>query len=120
MHLLKCTYRFSFDTETNKWETIASMNVKRDFASIAILDGHIFIAGGYTWSSGKSGSSSVEVYDPKKDKWVQIAEMNKGRSSFALLESNGSLYAIGYDKVSERYDPVQNSWTEVCEMELDD
>lgn len=54
--------------------------------------------------------SSVECYDPSEGKWTEVANMNFARTGFAVVESNGVLYAMGHHKSIERYDSSQNVW----------
>lgn len=70
---------------------------------VAVLNGYIYIV--------DSTGTAFEVYDPKTDKWTQLASMR--RSVIALVESNGFLYAMGSNEV-KRYDPHTNRWTKVC------
>lgn len=62
----------------------------------------------------------VEVYDPRGDKWQDVASMNDTRAYFAGVACQGALYAIGglspemgnpnYKQTFEKYDPVRDSW----------
>lgn len=87
------------------------MNVGRYYGSAAVVNGYIYVAGGRI--DVNTTSRSVETYDPKSDEWVQLAPMINPRSSFALIKSNGFLYAIGGILASERYDPWKSRWSEV-------
>lgn len=87
------------------------MNVARYYASVTGANGYIYVVGGRKTS--KTFYNTVEVYDPKIDEWVQLAPMNKLRSAFVLIKTNGFLYAIGTDKAIETFDPWKNCWTEV-------
>lgn len=90
------------------------MNTARWNASATISNGFIYIAGGYTsWYSSKT--ASVELYDPKIDKWTEITPMNEPRVAFALIESNGFLLAMGCSNVIEKFEPHNNRWLEVCD-----
>lgn len=73
------------------------------------MGGKIYVAGGQ--SDNESILGSVECYDPIEDEWNELPNMNHPRASFALVESKGCLYAMGYHKSIERYDPVENVWT---------
>lgn len=109
---------YSFDTENNTWETMMAMKDDRFCASAAILNGYIYMAGGFTFTKS-SQDNSVVMYDPRTNEWTGAAGMNKPRRSFTLLESNGFLYAMGGNRIKiERFDPFKNAWTEVCEANL--
>lgn len=110
---------FSFDIENNKWESLAPMHSPRYNASATVLNGYIYIAGGSYDEEYYDEADCVEFYNPKTDKWTKTAAMNEGRVKFALLESNGSLYAMGCNEVIERFAPHTNRWTKVCRMNED-
>lgn len=90
------------------------MNVARYMASATVLNGYIYIAGG--WAGGEQATSSVELYDPKTDEWFRVTPMSLARGDFVLAETKGFLYALGQDKVVERFDPWKNCWSKVCEV----
>lgn len=85
------------------------MKVARFYASTAVFDRYIYVAG------GEPALASVELYDPECDEWTDIKPMNRPRSAFALVALNGFLYAIGGNvAVIEKYDPNEACWTDVC------
>lgn len=52
--------------------------------------------------------------------WVYLIDtdrshMHEPRVNFALIESNGFLYAFGCIEVAEKYDLSSNRWAEVLE-----
>lgn len=77
----------------------------------AVLDGYFYVAGGT--GSHHTILNTVEFYDPKNDDWTHVSGMNIPRRDFALVESNGFLYAMGNNEILERYDPRQDLWTVV-------
>lgn len=87
------------------------MQYGRHGYSAAIMNNKIFVAGGRDMNS--LVLSSVECYDPIEGKWTEVARMNFPRTGFALVESNGRLYAMGHHKSIERYDSSRNVWTVV-------
>lgn len=108
-------FHSSFDTENNKWETIHSMDLARYYTSATVLNGYIYVAGG--WNNGDDKTTYVELYDPITNDWTKVVPMRKARSEFALVELNGSLYAIGgFTENIQRFNPYTKSWTEVFEL----
>lgn len=90
------------------------MNVPRFNAAAAVLNGYIHVAGGDGTGWDHLDLDSVELYDSKCDEWINIKPMERCRSGFALIESNGFLYAMGGDcDMIEKYDPRKNYWMEV-------
>lgn len=79
--------------------------------SATTMAGKIYVAG------GKADENlclySVECYDPDEDIWTKVTNMIHARANFALVESKGMLYAMGYHKCIERYDPTRDVWTVV-------
>ncbi|CAF1230338.1 unnamed protein product [Rotaria sordida] len=66
-----------YDTITQQWSFVKSMNCRRSGLSCVTLDKHLFTIGGY---DGKNFSSVVEIYDPKKDEWSYGTPLTRGRS----------------------------------------
>lgn len=87
------------------------MNVARYNAAATIFLGYICVAGG-TINSG-SHDNSVELYDHNTDRWVKLPNMHRSRAAFSLFEAKGFLYAIGSNKISERYDSRVDVWAGV-------
>lgn len=103
----------SYDTETGTWHTIKPMNRKRYGAPAAILNGLIYVVGGYEDRSQSKSSTLVESYDPKTDEWTARIELDEGLSENSLVAFNGMLYAFA--RGVREYDPVKNVWTKVNE-----
>ena len=108
-----------YDPATNQWTPKAPMPVGLHHVGIGVVDGRLYVIGGYS----KSGLSvwnpmtTVYAYDPATDSWVERAPMPTARGALSVTEHDGKLYAIGgYDRKFnnaqvEVYDPVQNVWT---------
>lgn len=101
----------SFDTENNTWETIRSMNTVRYCAHATVLNGYIYIVGGLI------SAISLELYDPKIDEWTNLTSLNNHHVAFALIASNGFLFAMGSSDVIKKFDPYKNRWATVCELD---
>ncbi|XP_029214091.1 kelch-like protein 28 isoform X2 [Acropora muricata] len=85
---------------------------------------------------GKNGLfatlSSVEYYEPEREKWIEVASMNFRRFEFGAAVLDGKLYAVGglvcgigvhsgapfryCDNGSECFDPETGHWTRVTSM----
>lgn len=62
---------------------------------MAVLDGKLYACGGY---DGATFLRSVEMFDPRANKWMLIAPMSVTRSRVALAANAGKLWAVGgYD-----------------------
>lgn len=93
------------------------MNCRRRYAAAAVLSDRIYVAGGYVLPY--KNLNTFESYDPESDEWTQLSAMNKSRSDFSLIELNGFLYAMGDEKMIDRYDPKENTWTLVSKSSLE-
>lgn len=91
---------------------------------VALLDAHFTIQSDFQVILGSDSIAymqrDVEVYDPRANKWQDVASMNDTRAYFAGVACQGALYAIGglspemgnpnYKQTFEKYDPVRDSW----------
>lgn len=92
------------------------MCMERVNSSAIVLNGRFYVAGGR--DSNDRVTSAVESYNPESNSWTLLAPMNIPRAGFALIESNGFLYAFGRANDAEKYDPTTNCWTMVCEINI--
>lgn len=88
------------------------MSNARGCAAVAVLNGYIYIAGGY-YNSHSSTLQNVELFDPRNNEWITSSSMNYSRARFALFTSKGYLYAMGQSSAIERFDPWKTRWTVV-------
>jgi len=111
----ECTYQTveCFDTFTEEWKRVASMDIGRILPGIAIISGRIFVCGGEVDSQILANG---EVYEPAEDSWTPIASMMVPRCEFGLCAVDGFLYAFGgwvgedIGGSIEIYDPGLNEW----------
>ena len=97
------------------WQTLAPMPAARQEIASAVLNGLIYVIGGYD-STGQS-TSSVFVYNPQFNAWATAASLPIVNNHGAAAVANGQLFAFG--GVSNRvfvYNPAANSWSEVASM----
>ncbi|TKW03910.1 hypothetical protein SEVIR_7G074100v4 [Setaria viridis] len=110
---------YSYDACLNRWTALAKMNVaRRDFAC-AEVNGVIYVAGGF----GPDGDSlsSVEAYNPQKNKWILIQSLRRSRWGCFACGFNDKLYVmggrssftIGNSRSVDVYDPDRRSWDEI-------
>lgn len=102
-------FSFSLKSMTQKW--LVPMSISRGYFATCLLNGKIYVAGGY---KDNSVTSKVECYDPVSNVWSTRSSLGHARSDFGLVALSGKLYAIGGKKYIERFDPAQNAWTVVC------
>lgn len=115
-----------YDPATDTWSQAASMLQPREAAAGGLLNGRIYMAGGYYYDPDTNNSvylNTAEVYDPASDTWTPIADLPVGGGyapSGAVVD--GKFYVLGgytYDSNAfqetihvevHAYDPANNTW----------
>ncbi|KAM4561865.1 kelch-like protein 9 [Fundulus diaphanus] len=113
-----------YDENTGHWRALKPMEVPRYQHGVALLGGFLFIVGGQSTydTKGKTAIDSAYRYDPRFDKWLQIASLNEKRTFFHLSALKGKLFAVGGRNTSGEIDTVEcynlkkNEWTFVTNM----
>lgn len=106
-----------YDPLTDRWEEKAPMPTKRHGAFMAAVNGKIYVIGGMgnekdIWRT----LSTVEMYDPKTNKWETRKSLPAPRDGFSLSVINDKIYVIGGFSVSETvssvyvYDTKKDVW----------
>jgi len=110
------------------WTQKADMPTPRCFHTSAVVNGKIYVIGGYT-SEGPDyrALSIVEEYDPATDTWTRKTDMptERGDMSPSSAVVDGKIYVIGGDifdgnyrviPTVEEYDPATDTWTRKADM----
>ncbi|XP_037344854.2 kelch-like protein 9 [Pungitius pungitius] len=113
-----------YDDKTGHWRALKPMEAPRYQHGVALLGGFLFIVGGQSTydTKGKTAIDSAYRYDPRFDKWLQIASLNEKRTFFHLSTLKGKLYAVGGRNATgeidtvECYDLRKNEWTNVSNI----
>ncbi|KAM9709671.1 kelch-like protein 9 [Menidia menidia] len=113
-----------YDENTGHWRALKPMEVPRYQHGVALLGGFLFIVGGQSTydTKGKTAIDSAYRYDPRFDKWLQIASLNEKRTFFHLSALKGKLFAVGGRNATGEIDTVEcynlkkNEWTFVTSM----
>jgi N-acetylneuraminic acid mutarotase len=87
--------------------------------SIAVLDGRIYVAGGFAGRQHTLPTASLQVYDPAADTWRKMAPLSSPRASISLTAVDGKIHAFGGRLMGEEsslathevYDPQTNKWS---------
>uniref|UniRef100_S4RS59 Kelch-like family member 13 n=1 Tax=Petromyzon marinus TaxID=7757 RepID=S4RS59_PETMA len=113
-----------YDERTRLWRCLAPMEAPRYQHGIAVVGNFLFVVGGQSNydTKGKTAVDTVFRYDPRYNRWAQVAPLNEKRTFFHLSALNGRLYAVGGRNAAgelatvECYDPSSNEWTYVARM----
>lgn len=108
-----------YDPVADQWRSKAPMPVGLHHVGIGVVDGRLYVIGGYRQSGLNvwHPMATVYAYDPASDTWAERAPMPTGRGALSVTVHEGKLYAIGgYDRSTniaavEVYDPDRNVWT---------
>ena len=119
-----------YDPATDTWAKAQSMNHARCSAAMSVVNGEIYAIGGIGWPPNRDQSylylSSVEVFNPKTNRWQERTEMPASKAWHTASVIDGKIYVIGgyfqegreFKTLStiEIYDPATDLWTQEPEM----
>lgn len=88
-----------YDPQTNRWRRRADMPTPRHGMKAAVVDGMIYVFGGYNAKDNKIWNMKlirhVEAYNPKTNRWIKKGNMPVSRIGFELGVVAGRVYLIG-------------------------
>jgi len=90
------------------WSTAAPIPEKIQEEHGALLDGKIYIAGGF--DSTDTQTNRAYRYDPSHDTWERIADLPASRHHMPLVVLNDTLYAVGGLQGDTAFDAVATMW----------
>ncbi|XP_055500219.1 kelch-like protein 9 isoform X1 [Leucoraja erinacea] len=113
-----------FDEATQRWRRLASMDSPRYQHGVAVIGNFLFVVGGQSNydTKGKTAVDTTYRYDPRYNKWGQMATLNEKRTFFHLSALEGKLYAVGGRNAAgelatvECYNTAVNEWTYVTKL----
>ncbi len=95
------------------WQTLAPMPALRQELAAAVLDGKVYVLGGYD-ENGVS-TATVEVYNPVSNSWSTAASLPFATDHSSAAVAAGRLYSFGAGgNQTSVYDPASNSWSAVA------
>ncbi|XP_026777534.1 kelch-like protein 13 isoform X1 [Pangasianodon hypophthalmus] len=113
-----------FDEKAHEWRALAPMDAPRYQHGIAVIGNFLYVVGGQSNydTKGKTAVDTAFRYDPRYNRWMQVACLNEKRTFFHLSALKGHLYAVGGRNAAgelatvECYNPRTNEWTYVAKM----
>jgi N-acetylneuraminic acid mutarotase len=120
------------ESDQGTWRKAAPMPTKRTEVAAAVVDGKIYVVGGFEKPSlgnmmNFAITPSVEMYNPVTDQWTSKASLPIGLHHVGIGVVDRRLYVIGgytksglsvWDPVAtvHAYDPATDRWTERASM----
>jgi N-acetylneuraminic acid mutarotase len=71
------------------------MPTSRANHAVSVVNGKIYVCGGGVVQPALAPLSTVEVYDPKTDKWEQLPDMPSARGVLSSSVVDDKIYVIG-------------------------
>ncbi|QSB16667.1 hypothetical protein JQS43_10510 [Natronosporangium hydrolyticum] len=79
--------------EIGTWTDLADIPQRRTEFSVAVLDGEIYMAGGF--HQGQGGPTPAFRYDPGTDSWSDLAPLPEPRHHAPLTAYGGEVFVVG-------------------------
>ena len=118
-----------YDPVTDKWRDLAPLPEGLSHAGAAILNGKIYVAGGFTIIPPRGVNvhlgavDHVFAYDIAKNSWEKLTPLPSPRGSIGLAAAAGKIHAIagrGPDQntigTHDVYDPATGKWTSAAPL----
>jgi N-acetylneuraminic acid mutarotase len=105
------------------WTLGAPMPTARSEIAAAVLDGRIYVAGGFVQSASMI-TDAFEVYDPPADQWETLASLPVPLHHLGMAAYDGRLYVAGgftgagFSATDQAwvYDPAADAWTAIAPL----
>ena len=102
-------------TPSSSWLTLAPMPSSRQELATAVLNGKIYVIGGYNQNT--VSTNTVEVYDPVTNAWTSAHPIPVALNHNSAAVAAGKLYSFGgRSREVFVYDPAGNTWSAVAPM----
>ena len=85
-----------FDPVTNLWEQKASSYNRHFGSTLFVVNGRLYVAGGYQSFNGRPCGSPapVEVYDEENNKWSVVDQKHIPQNNLCAVEIEGRVYFV--------------------------
>ena len=74
----------SYDFDSNDWRQMSVMKERRMECGAAVINGCIYVTGGYSYSKG-TYLQSIEKYDPELDTWEIVGNLPSAARSHGCV-----------------------------------
>lgn len=89
------TANFAYDPASNSWEARAPIPVGASHPGVAVLDGRIYVFGGFRTPIHMGPLATAFVYDPAADTWTALPDMPTARGSVAVAAVGNEIHVLG-------------------------
>jgi kelch-like protein 18 len=101
------------DNARPNWELMTRLDAPRSFLGATIVDGEIYVVGGY---DGESELDLARAYTLATDAWRDLPSLRTPRSGLSLLYDGFAICALGGGwtrpvDTHERFDPAIGVWS---------
>ncbi|HDQ05879.1 MAG TPA: kelch-like protein [Candidatus Bathyarchaeota archaeon] len=110
-----------YDTERDSWETKTPMPTGSYGIEANVVDGKIYLIGGWIQSESSSNiekSDRVDIYDPVTDTWDTGSPIPMAVAGYASAVMDGKIYVISgvasgstITNLTQIYDPKTDKWS---------
>ncbi len=105
-----------YDPSSDSWTELAAMPTARVSPVAALLNGSIYVIGGFDPSYYWSADPTVEVYNIASNTWSTGTPLPTGCSWASAVALNGKIYVLGgvgsdYFNTMQIFDPSTNAWS---------
>lgn len=108
-----------YEVVRNRWSVKTRMNNPRSFFASGLIDGRVYVAGGY--STDQFELNSAEMFDPVEGKWQQVTSMGANMACYDSAVLDGRLYVTeGWmwpflaSPIGQVYDPKTDCWEDMA------
>jgi hypothetical protein len=107
---------FAYDPATNSWSTRAPSPHFHRKGAAAVLDGKLYVVGGFRGTGGDIPVRDLDVYDPASDTWQTLAPIpTGGGSTGAALPGRFFVVVHTFQGTTSvirayAYNPATNAW----------
>ena len=108
-----------YDPATDTWAKRADMPTRRKSVKAAVVQDTLYAIGGSGWPPVGAGGpflGTIEVYEPRINRWTKRAEMPNPRTVFFSVVIDEKIYLVGDSTAEVRpvpievYDPTTERW----------
>ena len=110
-----------YDPATDTWRKGPKMPIRREPRAVEVVNGHIYVIGGFGWPPPLAGIGrvlqTIEEYDPISRQWRRKGDMLDVSYGFSTVVVDNDIYLIGgmdesrqFLPTVDAYNPQKGAW----------